>query len=402
MVFSEEKMQDKKYFFIGLVAGLMLMTGITAGYTTLRSHIRWGSQIPPETKISHIYDMLETHSINPYDRDELMNSMYRGMLYGVGDPYTYYFDKEALETFTIQTEGMYVGIGVVVTTDPADRATTIVTVYPETPAQAAGIQPGDKIIRVDNQEMAGKAMSEVIAAVKGRAGTKVRITLYRPSTNETIEVTVDRENISIPTVSHKMLDGVIGYIRIEGFERVTLGQFATAFEDLQSQQMRVLIIDVRNNPGGLLDTVTQIANILLPEGVITYTENKSGERKYYNSDKNHVNMPVVMLVNENSASASEVLSGAVRDLGMGVLVGAKTFGKGIVQNLYPLSDGSAVKITVAKYYTPSGVCIQGEGLVPDYTVEVDPEMSFKAGTLELDEDKQLQKAVEVAWGLLAS
>jgi carboxyl-terminal processing protease len=390
-------MKDKKYFFIGFAAGLILTTGVVAGFTTLRSQLRWGSQIPPETKISRIYDMLETHSINPYDRDELMDSMYRGMLYGVGDPYTYYFDKEALETFTIQTEGVYVGIGVVVTTDRADRLTTVVTVYPETPAESAGILPGDKIIRVNGEDMTGKTMDEVIAAIKGKAGTHVKITLFRSAINDTVDVTVTRESINIPTVSHKMLDGVIGYIRIEGFERVTLAQFTEAYEELQRQHMRGLVIDVRNNPGGLLETVTQIANILLPEGVITYTESKSGERKYYNSDENHANLPLVMLVNENSASASEVLSGAVRDLGAGVLVGEKTYGKGIVQNLYPLSDGSAVKITVAKYYTPNGVCIQGEGLIPDYTVAVDPEMSFKAGMLEPDEDAQLQKALAVIW-----
>jgi carboxyl-terminal processing protease len=194
-----------------------------------------------------------------------------------------------------------------------------------------------------------------------------------------------------------MLDGVIGYIRIEGFERVTLGQFIDAFEDLQSQQMRGLIIDVRNNPGGLLDVVTQISNILLPQGVITYTEDKNGQRKFYNSDERHANLPLVVLVNENSASASEVLSGAVRDLAGGALVGTRTFGKGIVQNLYPLPDGSAVKITVAKYYTPGGVCIQGEGLIPDYVVEIAPELSLRAGSLELEEDEQLQKAIEVMW-----
>jgi carboxyl-terminal processing protease len=157
---------------------------------------------------------------------------------------------------------------------------------------------------------------------------------------------------------------------------------------------------VRNNPGGLLDTVCQIANILLPEGVITYTEDKNGKRRYYNSDQNHLNIPLVILVNEHAASASEVLAGAVRDHGMGVLVGNQTFGKGIVQNLYDLPDGSAVKLTVAKYYTPNGICIQGEGLVPDYIVEVDAATALRAGSLEPEDDAQLQKALEVVWGLM--
>jgi carboxyl-terminal processing protease len=390
-------MQNKKYFIIGLTVGLLLMTGIAAGFTALQNRFRWNGQVSPDKKISLIYDMLDEYSINAFDREDLMESMYRGLLYGVGDPYTYYFDKEALELFTIQTEGMYVGIGVVVTIDPEDRIVTVVSVFPGTPAEQAGVQPGDKIMQVNGQDMTGKPLEEVTGAVKGPAGTKAAITLYRPLERETLELIVTRASISIPTVSHQMLDGVIGYIRIEGFERVTLNQFIEAFEDLQSQQMRGLIIDVRNNPGGLLDVVAQISNILLPKGVITYTEDKNGQRRFYNSDEKHANLPLVMLVNENSASASEVLSGAVRDLSGGVLVGTKTFGKGIVQNLYPLPDGSAIKVTVAKYYTPNGVCIQGEGLVPDYIVEVAAELSLRAGSLELEEDEQLKKAIDVMW-----
>jgi carboxyl-terminal processing protease len=293
-----------------------------------------------------------------------------------------------------------VGIGVVVTIDPADRSVTIVTVYPETPAERAGLQPGDKFIRVNGQDVVGRPLEEVTSTIKGPVGTMVDLTIYRPLSNETMELTSARESITIPTVSHRMVDGVIGYIRIEAFDRVTLGQFAQALEDLLSQQMRGLIIDVRNNPGGLLETVSQISNIILPKGVITYTEDKNGERRFYHSDNNHLNLPLVVLVNEHSASASEILSGAVRDLAGGKLVGTQTFGKGIVQNLYPLSDGSAIKLTVAKYYTPNGVCIEGEGLIPDYIVEVEPEMSLRAGMLEPGEDVQLQKAIEVMWRLM--
>jgi carboxyl-terminal processing protease len=198
-----------------------------------------------------------------------------------------------------------------------------------------------------------------------------------------------------------MLDGVIGYIRIDQFDRVTLTQFTSALDELKGQQMRGVIIDVRNNPGGLLNTVTDIADILLPEGVITYTEDKSGERKYYNSDESALNLPIVLLVNGNSASASEVLCGAVKDMGRGVLVGEKTFGKGIVQNLYELSDGSAIKVTVAKYYTPNGICIQGEGIIPDYPVEMEGDSRW-LGELEVSEDTQLQKAIDVMWSQLAA
>jgi carboxyl-terminal processing protease len=372
---------------------------VFAGYTYVSNRLEWGAKLAPDDKVNAIYDMLDAHSINAYDKDKLLEDMYRGMLSGVGDPYTYYFDKQAYETFTEKTEGAYVGVGIVVTMDPADMTVTLVTVYPGTPAEKAGMLAGDKIIMVNGSDVTGKAMEEVTTLIKGRAGTTVNLTVKRNGADITMDVY--RENISIPTVSHKMMEGVIGYIRIDQFDRVTLAQFTNALDELKGQQMRGLIIDVRNNPGGLLNTVTDIADILLPEGVITYTEDKSGERKYYNSDESALNLPIVLLVNGNSASASEVLCGAIKDMGMGVLVGEKTFGKGIVQNLYELSDGSAIKVTVAKYYTPNGICLQGDGITPDYPVEMDAESGW-LGQLDETNDAQLQKALDVMWSQLAA
>jgi carboxyl-terminal processing protease len=392
---------NAKTFVLGLLSGLLITGCAFAGYTYVSDRLEWGVSLTPDDKVNAIYDMLEAHSINAYDKDKLLEDMYRGMLAGVGDPYTYYFDKKAYGNFTEQTEGAYVGVGIVVQIDPADMTVTLVTVYPGTPAEKAGMLVGDKIIKVNGGDVIGKAMEEVTALIKGHAGTTVNITVRRKTEDATEDVTMDvyRESISIPTVSHRMLEGVIGYIRIDQFDRVTLSQFTAALEELRGQQMRGLIIDVRNNPGGLLNTVTDIADILLPEGVITYTEDKGGEKKYYNSDESALDLPMVLLVNGNSASASEVLCGAVRDMGRGVLVGEKTFGKGIVQNLYELSDGSAIKVTVAKYYTPNGICIQGEGITPDYPVEMDGQWSAQ---LDEAEDAQLQKAIDVMWGQLAS
>ncbi|MDR1664548.1 MAG: S41 family peptidase [Clostridiales bacterium] len=388
-------MRDKKAFFIGLSAGLLAMAVFFFCFGLVSRRVTWSDEKAPDDKVREVLTLLDKYSINEYEREELMDSMYRGLLDGVGDPYTHYFDEEAFVAFTEQTEGVYAGLGMVVTGDAADGIVTIVSVYPSAPAGRAGLQPGDKIMAVDGTDVTSYKLEEVTSKTKGRPGTKVTLTIYRPADDYPFDVPVMREMISIPTVSHKMFDGNIGYIRIEQFERVTLNQFTEAYQDLTAREMKALIIDVRNNPGGLLDTVTQIADVLLPNGVVTYTEDKNGAKKYYRSEESHAEVPIAVLTNGGSASASEVLCGAVRDMGMGVLVGTKTFGKGIVQNLYMLSDGSAIKVTVAKYYTPNGVCIQGEGLIPDYVVEVDKETALRSGALSPDEDMQLQKAMEV-------
>jgi len=245
-------------------------------------------------------------------------------------------------------------------------------------------------------------LEEVTSLTKGRAGTSVRLTIYRPSEDRLFDVNIVRSQINIPTVNSEMLSDNIGYIRISSFDRVTVGQFQDAFDELQDKQMDGLIIDLRNNPGGLLDVVAKITNMLTPEGIIVYTEDKHGNREYIYSDADYAGIPLVILVNGFSASASEVLSGAVRDLNVGTLVGETTFGKGIVQNLYPLSDGSAIKVTVAKYFTPGGISIQGEGLIPDYVVEMPNEDAIRIGQLEFEEDVQLSEAHEIILNMVVN
>ncbi len=389
-------MHNKRSFLLGLLTGLMVMGTVVLAFTYINGRMRWGQNIAPDNKVSAIYDMLDMYSINEYDRAKILEDMYRGMLKGVGDPYTYYFDKNAYEAFTIDTEGTYLGIGIGLMVNPEDGTATVITVYPGTPAEEAGMRPGDVITRVNETNVTGKQIEEITALIKGREGTAVRVAVARPQVAEPIDMELSRRNISIPTVSHKMLEGVIGYIRIDQFDRVTVKQFKEALDDLTAKQMRGLIIDLRDNPGGLMTTVTDIADMLLPEGVITYTEDKNGAKKYYESDEVQFNMPMVLLVNGNSASASEVLCGAVKDMDKGVIVGETTFGKGIVQNLYPLEDGSAVKITVAKYYTPDGICIQGAGIKPDHEVKMEGEEVW-FGLLDEADDEQLQKAIEVMW-----
>ncbi len=348
-----------------------------------------------ERKRNEIFSLLDKYYVNEYDEEICNESMFAGMVYGVGDPYTSYMDKATLTKFMEQTEGTYAGIGVVVSVDVKDNRIIAITPYEGAPGAKAGILPGDKFIKVNGEEVTGDGLDKAVSMMKGTPGTSVNVTIYRESEGRTFDVDIVREQINIPTVSHKMYDGDIGYIRITNFERVTYDQFVLAYNDLNNRKMKGLIIDLRNNPGGLLDVVTNITDLLVPEGYIVYTEDKAGNKSYTYSDTNRINVPLVLLVNENSASASEVLSGAVKDMGVGEMVGTTTFGKGLVQNLFQLNDGSALKITVAKYYTPSGVCIDGTGIEPNYVVEMPVELSVKISSLTLEEDVQLQKALEV-------
>jgi carboxyl-terminal processing protease len=391
-------------FFTGMLIGVLLMMAGFLLFGQIRTLYNLVRERPMAVndKIDEIMSILNTHSINPFEEDELKESMFRGLLAGVGDPYTTYLDRNTFASFMQSAEGTYGGIGVVVQSDPIDKIVTIHVVFEGTPGASAGLQPGDKFMGINGKDVSSAGLEEVTSLTQGRAGTSVRLTIYRPSEDRLFDVNIVREQINIPTVNSEMLDDNIGYIRISSFDRVTVGQFQEAFDELNDQQMRGLIIDLRNNPGGLLDVVTKITNLLTPEGIIVYTEDVNGNREYIYSDSDYFGLPLVVLVNGFSASASEVLSGAVRDLNVGTLVGETTFGKGIVQNLYPLSDGSAIKVTVAKYFTPGGISIQGEGLTPDYIVEMSSEDAIRISQLEFDEDVQLSKAHEVILNMIVN
>lgn len=388
---------NKKVFLSGAACMLLLVLAIYSGYGIFK--IFWSryttAPMDVEAKVNQIFAVLDQHSINDYDKAALLNDMYSGLVNGIGDPYSAYFDKDALSSFMQNTEGTYAGIGAVVSADPNDGVTTVVTAYDGSPSAKAGLTAGDRIVAVNGIDVTKSSLTDVTAMTKGAAGSTVVLTINRPSDGTTFDVTITRANVDVPTVSSKMLDDGIGYIDITQFDRVTTGQYTDALNGLKQQGMKGLIIDLRNNPGGLLDVVCQIADTLVPKGVITYTVDKQGNRDDKNSDGDYLNIPLVLLVNGNSASASEVLTGAVKDYGVGSLVGTKTFGKGIVQNLYTLTDGSAVKVTIAKYYTPNGICIQGEGIIPDYVVDMSADLTGKIPNLSLDQDVQLQKAIEV-------
>jgi carboxyl-terminal processing protease len=388
-------------FIVGVFAGILLMAAVFAGYNAFDRQTRWDGGMRPTEKVEEIFNLVSVNSILPYDRNEMLDSMYRGLLAGVGDPYTQYLCHEALEAFYRRTQGEFVGIGVRVFMDPADNRLTIVNVFRDAPAALAGLMPGDKVISVDGIDVTGRTQTEIINMITGPAGTNVKIEFYRPEENIRFHVDITRARVIVPSVFHEMIEtdgNLTGYIRVEAFERPTFSQFNAALTELTAQGMTGLVVDVRNNPGGLLDVVVAVANLLVPEGMIVFTEYADGTRHYNNATETYLGIPLVLLVNERSASASEVLGGAIQDTGVGTLVGHQTFGKGIVQHLYYLSDRTAIKLTVAKYFTPKGISIHGVGLVPDFPIEMDESLTRRIGELPLEEDVQLQEALRVVLG----
>ena len=407
-------MNNKKPFLIGALAGILLVLVLNYGYAQLvggslplpgapnKPSAQNTPQNAPQSeawrKIEELQQLIDANYVETYDEAELYEMMYQGFVYGVGDPYTSYMDKDTFTRYMEETEGTYTGIGVVVNADVDTNRILIVSPYEGYPGAKAGLLPGDAVIKVNDYDVFGDTLDEAVSMMRGEPGTSVVVTIYRDSDRSTFERTIVREMINMPTVSHRMLDNNIGYLRITTFDRVTTQQFKDAYADLQAQNMSGLILDLRNNPGGLVSVVCDITDMLVPRGTIVSTVDKYGRSETVKSNANCIEVPLLVLVNGNSASASEILSGAVKDLNVGELVGTRTFGKGLVQNLFPLADGSAVKITIAKYFTPSGVCIQGEGIPVHYEIDMSDELSVQISTLTLEEDVQLARAIEIMAG----
>lgn len=399
---KELKREFNKGMAMGIVIAVLLMVLFVLGKRTftIYSNMLSGS-IDYEDKAQLIYDTLKEHYVDDIGEDELYEGIFSGMVNYTTDQYSYYIPAESYEDFVSGTSGEYVGIGIVVSVDENENI-AIQYVMEGSPAEAAGILPGDILVAVDGVEASLENYYDVIDMVKGEEGTTVDIKIYRPDQALTLEKTVERANIDTVTVSSAMMDDGMGYIRISEFDSVTYDQFKAALNELNSQGMKGVIMDVRDNPGGLLTSVTAVLDELLSEGIITYTEDKYGNKEYEYSTGDGIDIPVVVLTNGLSASAAELFTAALKDRGVGSVVGETTYGKGIVQTTFPLSDGSAVKITTAKYYTPSGVCIQGVGVEPDYEIKALPDFELPymaSGTAELsDNDIQLDKAVEILEG----
>lgn len=345
-------------------------------------------------KAKLIEEIIDERYTGEVDKELMEADMYKGMMISLGDPYSAYYTAEEYEELNTETTGAYKGIGVVMQMQMDTGMVKVVRCYEGAPGAKAGLLPEDILVQVNGEDISGLELSEVVDRVKGSKDEVAHLTVVREGEEDYLEFDVPLEEVNIPVVAHEMLEDNIGYISLYEFTEQTEPQYLEAFEDLKNQGMERLIIDVRNNPGGLLTSVCGILNDILPEGLIVYTEDKEDTREEIDSDgKNELDIPLAVLVNGNSASASEIFAGAIQDYGVGTIVGTTTFGKGIVQSLIPLTDGSAVKTTTAKYYTPKGRCIHGTGIQPDIEAELAEELQKKT-VLTYEEDTQLQKAVE--------
>lgn len=347
-----------------------------------------------DKKLEVIQRALQEYYVGELDDKAMEEGIYKGLVSSVGDPYTTYYTKEEFDDVMEKSSGVYAGIGVQMMVDPNDNSILVTDVFENSPAQKAGMQIDDKIVGAEGQKLTGDDFETAPKIIKGTPGTKVKVDVFRPSTNETLTLEMKRENVIYPSVEHKMLQDDISYIKVREFEELTYDQFKKALDASEQAGAKGLIIDLRNNSGGLLNITVKMVDELVPKGIIVSTKDKKGKEEVMYADNDYIDLPIVVVVNEKSASASEVLSGALKDHKRAILVGKRTYGKGIVQTIMPLTDGSALKVTTSQYFTPSGVCIQGEGIEPDYEVSLPPELMIRA-KLAYEEDTQLQKAVEV-------
>lgn len=329
------------------------------------------------------YRFIELKYVNQTDDVNLIDGAIDGMVKSLGDPHSNYLSPKMYQNLKEQTQGSFAGIGVVMGMDN-NKNIKIVAVMEDSPGQKAGLAEGDQIIAVDGTPVTEMAFDEVATHVRGEPGTDVVLTIMRDGTQQ--DYTITRDNIKLKTVGHEMLDNNIGYIQIVSFSEDTAQEFMDAYTDLQNQGMQGLVLDLRNNPGGLLGACVDIAKNLVPKGDIVSIVDKDGNKEVYSSDLEQVQYPVAVLINKNSASASEILSGAIQDTKSGVIIGETSYGKGSVQTILPMMDDDAVKLTIAKYYTPSGRSIDGVGITPDIEVKLD-----EGSTV----DTQLKKAEEV-------
>lgn len=347
-------------------------------------------------KLTVLQMLIDELYLEEIDKDAFATGIYKGFVNSLEDPYSTYYTKQEYANLLESSSGVYHGIGAVVSQDVKTGVITIVQPYKDGPAFNAGLLPDDILYKVEGEEVTGKDLSEVVGKIKGKEGTKVNITIYRDGVTDPMDFTIVRQKINIPTIEYEMLENKIGYIQIVEFDNITISQFSSAVSALEKKGMKSLVIDVRNNPGGLLNSVVDILDRLLPKNkLVVYTEDKNGKREEEKTDDAaKFNKPIAVLINGNSASASEIFAGTLQDYEKATIVGTTSFGKGIVQTVIPLTDGTAIKLTISKYYTPNGRNIHGTGIVPDVEIELDEDLK-QLVTIPHDKDNQLQRAIEI-------
>lgn len=377
-------MKHKRSFFKGALAGalVVLAAGGIVSCGVLKSE--------QGKKLELLDRLIDQYYIGEVDKDALSEGIYKGYIEGLEDPYSAYYDEEQTEQMNESLSGEFGGIGALMSQDKDTGVITILQVYEDSPAMKAGMEDGDTLYKVEGEEVTGEDLSEVVSKVKGEKGTRVTVTVRRAGTGEEKELTITRDTIEAQTVSWEMKENQTGYLRISEFDSVTYEQYKNALEELEGQGMQRLIVDLRGNPGGSLETVSDILDLMLPEGLIVYIEDKNGEKTEYTSDEEHqFTKPLAVLIDGNSASASEIYAGAIQDYGTGTIIGTRSYGKGVVQSVFDLQDGTSVKLTMAEYFTPKGRNIDGKGIEPDVEVE------YVYDDEHPEADNQLEKAMEV-------
>lgn len=387
------------YRVVRIIVCILILAVTLSGCSFIRNiGFRKGNdkQQQVDNKMALLNSYIDEYYLDEKDDENIEEYVYKGLVAGLGDPYSTYYTKKEFEDMMESTSGIYSGIGVSVSQNIETRVITLVKPFKNGPAYDAGILPGDILVKVDGKEYTDEDLTEVVSWIKGEEGTSVELTIAREGEPDFLTFTVERESVENPTVEYQMLKDKIGYIVVTEFDEITSKQFRTAMDDLEKQNMEGLIIDLRNNGGGIIDAVVDMVDRLIPKDeMIVYTKDKNGEGKEYKSeDADEYKKPLVVLVNGNSASASEIFAGAVKDYEIGTLVGTNTFGKGIVQTVFPMEDGSAIKLTVSKYYTPNGNNIHEIGIKPDVEMELPDEQKRKAD-LKITEDVQVKKGIEV-------
>ena len=421
-------MKDNKKFFLGVFIGMIVMVLLAVGLVDLAFQnrnvrmllfdtVKKMSTISSEEtgaeksgkvsgaaidwnkvtdKEEEIYNTIDDYYLNGIDNDKMKDGIYKGMVDSLGDPYTVYYNSEEYKQFTSSSSGTYSGIGVAVSQNVTTGAITIVKTFKKGSGEKEGMKPGDVIYKVEGKKIEGLELSKVVSMIKGEEGTFVKVTVLRDG--KEIEFNLERKKLEVDTVNYRMEERSgkkIGYISVSEFDEVTASQFKSAISELSKEGMEGLVIDLRDNPGGLLDVTCEMLDRMIKKGLLVYTVDKYGKRVDEDAtDSDSFDKPVAILVNGNSASASEVFSGAMKDYKAATLVGTKTFGKGIVQSIVPFGDGTAMKVTVSKYYTPNGVNIHGTGIEPDVVVELSKDAT-KNGKYDRKYDNQLNKALDV-------
>lgn len=383
-------MDNRKSFLKGAFCGalaILLVIGVVSCGVKANIVSSGNKRVTSDTerKLGVLHSLIEESFLGKVDEKKLEEGLYEGYVSGLEDPYSVYYDAEDTKSFMESSEGEYSGIGAVMTQNKDSGIITLTHVYEDSPAMKAGLANEDILYKVEGKEVTGEDLTEVVSRIRGDKGTEVELTVLRGKKNEEVTVVAVRDTIETQTVQTRMLEDHIGYLAVSEFDSVTYNQYVKGLNDLEGQGMKALVVDLRGNPGGNLNTVCDILDLMMPKGLIVYTQDKKGEKREMTSDEeNQFILPMTVLVNGNSASASEIYAGAIQDYGLGKIVGTQTYGKGVVQQIFDLRDGTCVKLTIAEYYTPKGRNINGTGITPDVKVEYEPDENNPEADNQLD------------------